>query len=303
MGRTPDRPAQSERSCDGRERCRGEGPRRDRHVQGGEPVQLRRRQEAGGGSALEAPQTLPVRGGRHGGHPHLGVERAGLPRGLRRAGVLRQGDRQVHQVRGRPGRPVQPRRTVPQVPGLQAGGVPSRPHPAPHEARGRARKRPVGAHHVGRGAGNLLQGVPPHLHDLRRRLHPLPARHRPRQPVAGRPHGEHVRQPQRVRLPVRHRLLPAPPVAHDHDLRRHAHRRLLAVLGAALRRPRVGVPRVHHRLGLQPHHLQPRLLHGPLGDRRHEARLQAHQRGAARHVARRARRHPPAAAPRASRSA
>ena len=81
-------------------------------------------------------------------HPYLQLLRPGVPRFLRRA-ALHQG-RQARQDRRRPARPLCQRQAVHALPRHDRdGGKRSRPPEVPHEARGRARREQVGAHHVG----------------------------------------------------------------------------------------------------------------------------------------------------------
>ena len=72
---------------------------------------------------------------------------------LRPARLRRQGDLADPQVRGQPRAPGLAGPQLRQGPGDDQPGLRPRPHPVPAEARGRARRGPVGAHHLGRGAG------------------------------------------------------------------------------------------------------------------------------------------------------
>ena len=71
---------------------------------------------------------------RHRSNPHLRVVPSGMPRGRLRHPPVREGRRTGEGGR-RPRPPADAGAPVPAVPGPQGGGVPSRPHPLPPEAR------------------------------------------------------------------------------------------------------------------------------------------------------------------------
>ena len=100
------------------------------------------------------PQGLPRRrvavagGGLH-RHAHDALVASGLPHGLRRASVHE--GQQAGQGGGRPAERRGERQAVHALSDHAGGREPSRPPEVPPAPRGRARRGPVGAHHLGRG--------------------------------------------------------------------------------------------------------------------------------------------------------
>ena len=182
-----------------------------------------------------------------------------MPRRLRHAG-LRQG-RPGGEALRRPRLPHQPRHRVQQGPRLGAAGLPSRPaHPsgAPRGAQG---KREVGAHQLGRGPRHHRRADAGLQGGARGRVGGGGVRHRARERVGGLPFRQLLRQPQRAhRRPL---LLRPPHRDHGDHLRLERDRRLRQQ------------PPLHHGLGQQRHHQQPRLLQGrallPGAERRGQA--------------------------------
>ncbi len=202
-------------------------------------------------------------GGLH-RHAHDALVASGLPHGLRRASVHE--GQQAGEGGGRPPERRGERQAVHALSVHAGSREPSRPPEVPPAPHGRARRRPVGAHLLGRGVRRDHRKGAQDQGGTRLRVHRRRAWHGPQHRMAGallrlRLHGD----AQRVHVRLhRLRLLPAPHDRHVRQVRRHVHRRRVAGPSGTLRRRGLGSAGRRAGVGQRAHQVQRRRLLGPL---------------------------------------